>query len=208
MRFFDEDRIGCYLDAVNLRLEKSKDGEQKVIDLTLRTQPFTPELAGALHPDVRALLFTMNSATPKPLLKAVALNLGAITKQHIDCHLLPTGIEGGFTLLDAEISDLRVRTEKGIDGYALIFYATVGPVGRDELEYVTAWYTQQRFLTFRESQSVLQFDNKAEGDTEAAKPRRGRKAAQPSAPAEDDAPAGDGDEMAGEHVRPGVHAEH
>jgi hypothetical protein len=43
MRLFDGDeRIGCYLDGVNLRLEKTKDQELKVVDLTLRVQPFTP----------------------------------------------------------------------------------------------------------------------------------------------------------------------
>src|SRR5437879_2769875 len=124
MRLFDTDRVGLYLDGVNLRLEKTKDNEHKVIDLTLRVQPFTKELATSLHPDVRALLFSMTcEGAPKPLLKAVALNLTGIPKQHMDCFLLPEETEsGGLTLLDSEIGDLRVRTEKGVDGYALIFY--------------------------------------------------------------------------------------
>jgi hypothetical protein len=183
MRLFDTDRVGCYLDGVNLRLEKTKDNEHKVIDLTLRVQPFTPELANALHPDVRALLFTMNSATPKPLLKAVALNLADVPTQHIDAFLLPEETDAaGFTLMDAEIGDLRVRTEKSVDGYALIFYATIGPVGKDELEYVTNWYTQARFLTFREAQATMDFSAKAEGDTEPRAPRRGRRAKAGKAP--------------------------
>ena len=56
MRLFDEDRIGCYLDHIGHRVEKASDGEPRaMIDLTLRVQPFTPELAGAFDPDVRAL---------------------------------------------------------------------------------------------------------------------------------------------------------
>jgi hypothetical protein len=182
MRLFDTDRVGCYLDAVGLRLEKTKDAEHKVIDLTLRVQPFTPELAQSLHPDVRTLLFTLGNATPKPLLKAVELKLpGPLPKQHLDCYLLPEELDGAaFALLDAEISDPRVRTEKGVDGYALVFYATIGPVGRDELEFVTAWYTQQRFVTFREAQATMDFAGKTEGETEAPKPRRGRKATPPA----------------------------
>lgn len=180
MRFFDTDRVGCYLDGVNLRLERTKDAEHKVIDLTLRVQPFTPELATALHPDVRALLFSMTEATPKPLLKSVELRLPNLAKQHLDCFTLPEEhlTVGAFTLLDAEMSDPRVRTEKGVDGYALVFYATIGPVGKEELEYVTNWYTQQRFVTFRESQAVMDFAGKAEGDVEAKAPRRAPKTTQ------------------------------
>jgi hypothetical protein len=163
MRLFDgETRIGCYLDGVNLRLERGPDTEHKVIDLTLRVQPFTAELAAALHPDVRALLFTMNDASPKPLLKSVELKLPALTKQHLDCYLLPDEDgTGGFSLMHAEISDPRVRTEKGVDGYALVFYATVGPVGKDELEFAVGWYTQQRFVSFTDAQGELPLDEKA-----------------------------------------------
>jgi len=179
MRFFDSDRVGAYLDAVGLRLEKTKDGEHKVIDLTLRVQPFTPELAAALHPEVRALLFTLGDGSPKPLLKAVDLRLPALSKQHLDVHLLPEDSDAQITLLSAEISSPRARTEKGVDGYAFIFYATIGPVGRDELEYVTNWYTQQRFVTFREAQPSLALEeDDSEPDEDEAKPRRGRRARQ------------------------------
>lgn len=178
MRLFDENdhdpKVGLYLDGVNLRLDKGKDHEHKVIDLTLRVQPFTPELAVRLHPDVRALLFTMGDATPKPLLKSVELKLPSLTNQHLDCFLLPDEDgAGGFTLTHAEISDPRVRTEKGVDGYALVFYATIGPVGKDELEFCVGWYTQQRFVTFTEAQANLPLEQKTD---EPAAPRRGRKA--------------------------------
>lgn len=189
MQLFDTDRVGCYLDGVNLRLEKTKEAEHKVIDLTLRVQPFTPELAAALHPEVRALLFTMNDATPKPLLKSVELKLpGVLPKQHMDCYTLPDEGEAGFTLLHAEISDPRARTEKGVEGYAFVFYATIGPVGRDELEFVTNWYTQCRFVTFREAQATMDFAGKNEDATEAKPPRRGRRAA--AAPEPESEPAG------------------
>lgn len=199
MRFFDTDRVGAYLDAVTLRLEKTKDTEHKVVDLTLRVQPFTSELAQSLHPDVRALLFTgEEDGQPKPLLKAVELRIPDVPHQHIECCLLPEPEEvvGLFTLRDAEVTDPRVRTEKGVDGYALIFYATIGPVGRDELEYVVNWYTQPRYLTFSEAQASLDFE-----DADAAAPappparkRRPRAAGEP--------------EMEGAPLRPGVAAEH
>lgn len=193
MRLFDSDRVGCYLDAITLRLEKTKVDERKVIDLTLRVQPFGAQLAAALHPDVRALLFTMNDGTPKPLLKSVELKIG-IPDQHLDCYLMPEEGDptGGLRLAHAEICDPRVRTEKGVDGFALIFYATIGPVGRDELEYIVNWYTQARYLNFTEAQGSMFEDVPDEEETPAPR-RRGRKPAGP---------------MEGQELRPGVHAEH
>lgn len=190
MRFFDVDMVGAYLDAVTLRLEKTKDSEQKVIDLTLRVQPFNADLAMALHPDVRALLFTGDSdGAPKPLLKAVELRMTDIPSQHIDCALLPEGDGVSvFRLRDAELSDPRVRTEKGVDGYALIFHATIGPVGRDELEYVVNWYTQARWLTFSEAQIPMDFED-ADDAPPPPKTRKPRATGEPA-------------------LRPGVAAEH
>jgi hypothetical protein len=198
MRFFDTDKVGAYLDAVTLRLEKTKDSEQKVIDLTLRVQPFGADLAASLHPDVRALLFTGDSdGAPKPLVKAVEFKIGDLPPQHIECALLPEGDGVSvFSLRDAEISDPRVRTEKGVDGYALIFYATIGPVGRDELEYVVNWYTQARFLTFSEAQRTMDFGDADDAPPPTRKSRKGRAA------------AAAGDDMAGDALRPGVAAEH
>ena len=183
MRLFDQDKVGCYLDAVGLRLEKTKDHEHKVIDLTLRVQPFTPELATALDPEVRALLFTMTDATPKPKVKACDLKLN-VPNQHLDVYLLPmeeSNDKAQICLLDAEISDPRVRTEKGVDGYALIFYATIGPLGRDELEYVTNWYTQQRFITFRQAQATMDFAGKSDEAAPEEKPRYPRRHAKDKA---------------------------
>jgi hypothetical protein len=175
MRLFDQNdtdgKVGVYLDGVNLRLEKTKDSEVKVVDLTLRVQPFTVELATRLHPDVRSLLFSMTDASPRPLLKAVELKIANIPKQHLDCWLLPDEEVGGFSLLNVEISDPRVRTEKGVDGYALIVYGTLGPLSAEELEYITNWYAQQRFCVFREAQATMEFNAKAEGETEARPPR-------------------------------------
>lgn len=201
MRLFDTDHVAAYLDAVTLRLEKTKDTEHKVIDLTLRVQPFDAVLAASLHPDVRALLFTGDAdGTPKPLLKSAELRLQDVPHQHIDCALLPPPDEavGPFVLRDAEITDPRVRTEKGVDGYALIFYATIGPVGRDELEYVVNWYTQARYLTFTEAQMPLDFDEGA--DEAAAPPPPARRSRRPRAAGES--------EMEGTALRPGVAAEH
>ncbi len=191
MRFFDDDNIGAYLDDIGHRAEKTKDGKElKLVDLTLRVQPFTAELAGSLDPDVRALLFSLSDATPKAKLKEVRFRL-TVPKQQLLIRLLPELAEQ-IVLCDCEITDVRARTEKGIDGYGLVFYVTYGPASPHELEYVCDWLTQQRFVTFQPQQPALDFAAREPDEETKAPRRRGRPRAVD----------------AGDELRPGVHAEH
>ncbi len=195
MRLFDDDRIGCYLDDIGHRLEKTKDGKEiKVVDLTLRVQPFTPELAVSLDPDVRALLFSMTDATPKPKLKEVRFNL-TVPRQQLAIALLPELAEQ-LVLCDCDVSGVRARSEKGVDGFGLVFYVSYGPASPRELEYVCDWPTQQRFITFQPQQPALDFAAKEPGDDEALEPARRA------------APRNARTVAKGDELRPGVHAEH
>jgi len=173
MRFFDDDQIGCFLDDIGHRVEKAKNGttEHKVIDLTLRVQPFTAELAISLDPDVRALLFTMGDSTPKPKLKAVTFAL-TIPPQQLTMRLAPELLDQ-IMLEACTIRSVRARTQKDLDGFALIFGVSYGPASPADLAYVTEWLTQQRFVTFHPQQAVLDF-----GAHPPSPPRRrGRRAA-------------------------------
>jgi hypothetical protein len=169
MRFFDDEKIGVFLDDIGHRIERTKDGQEiKMVDLTLRVQPFTPELAVSLDPDVRALLFSMNDATPKPKIKAMEFKLPT-PRQTIAVFLLPELDTAQLDFTDVEITSPRARTEKGIDGFALIFYASIGPLSARELESICDWLTQQRFLTFQPQQPAL--DLQAD-ETPRRRPRR------------------------------------
>lgn len=173
MRFFDDDKIGCYLDHIDHRVEKTKDGKEiKMVDLTLRVQPFTPELAVSLDPDVRALLFSMGDATPKPKLKRADFSL-TIPKQQLQVGLLPELAEQ-IVFTDCDVTDVRARTEKGVDGFALVFYVAYGPASPRDLEYVCDWLTQQRFVTFHPQQPALDFAGRTPEDEEALPPARPR----------------------------------
>jgi hypothetical protein len=192
MRFFDNDGIGCYCDDIGHRLEKTKDGKEiKIVDLTLRVQPFTPELAVALDPDVRALLFTLSDATPKPKLKAVHFAL-TVPRQQLAIAPLPE-IADGLVLYDCVVTRVRARTEKGVDGFALVFHVAYGPASPRELEYVCDWLTQQRFVTFQPQQPALDFA----GKDETTAPEPARRVPRRKAPV-----------ATGDELRPGVHAEH
>ena len=181
-------RFGVYLDAIDHYVDRESDSETKMVKLTLRVQPFTPELAGSFDPDVRALLFTLTDGSPKPKIKEVKLAL-TVPRQMLAIYALPEA-ESGLVLADCAISGCRARTEKGVDGFALIFYVSYGPASPDELEYVCAWHTTQRFITFHPQAPALDFGKHPEPETpRPPNPPRGRR-------------------VAGDELRPGVHAEH
>jgi hypothetical protein len=161
---FDQDHVGCYLDAIDHRVEKTKDGKEiRMVDLTLRVQPLTVELAQALDGDVRALLFNLGDALPKDKIKAIAFAL-TVPRQAVSVRLLPEADDGALLLPDAEISGVRARVEKGVDGYALVFYVSVGPIGARDLEYLVGWHTLQRFVTFHPQEPALDFSAAPEGE--------------------------------------------
>jgi hypothetical protein len=177
MRLFDVDHVGCYLDTIGHRVEKDSDGlERRMVDLTLRVQPFTVELAQALHGDVRALLFTLNDAAPKRIVKAAAFAL-TVPNQTITVRPVPELDDGALVLMDVEITGIRARTEKGVDGYACVFDASVGPVSARELEAFTAWHTEQRFLTTHPQQPLLDFAGAPEPEPAGPRPIRNRRQA-------------------------------
>jgi hypothetical protein len=104
-------------------------------------------------------------------------------KQDVTVFLLPENRTPSIAFFDVECTDFRVRTERGVDGYAFVFYATVGPLGAEELEKIYTWHRQQRFLTFNKSQSVLNFDAKSEAAVETDPPRPGKKRREAAVPA-------------------------
>ena len=182
MRLFDDDSVGCYLDDIGHRVEKTKDKENRMVDLTLRVQPFGAELAQALDPDVRALLFT--EALPKNKIKAIHFAL-TVPRQAVTVRLVPGSDDAALLFTDVEITGLRARVEKGVDGYALVFYASLGPLGARELEYVCAWHTQQRFVTFHPQEPALDFAAAREDGTAPPTPPGGpRRVARSSSPAQ------------------------
>ena len=157
MRFFDVDKVGCYLDTIAHRLETVDDQEVKIVDLTLRVQPFTSELAVACDPDIHAALFLRGSGEPKPKVKALEFRL-PVERQQLTVFLLPEADRAQIAFPEVEITRVRARTEKNVDGYALVFHARFGPPSAKDLEFVCAWHGQQRFLAFQPQNHELEFE--------------------------------------------------
>jgi hypothetical protein len=192
MRFFDDDKIGVYLDHIGHHLDKTMDPQVKLVELTLRVQPLTLELALSLDPDVRALLFSLGDGAMKAKLKAVHFAL-TVPRQQLAISLLPELAEQ-IVLCDCDVSNVRARREKGVDGFGLVFRVSYGPASPRELEYVCEWLTQQRFVTFQPQQPALDFAGK---DAEDDAPEPARRVPRRKKPI-----------VAAVELAPGVHAEH
>jgi len=159
MRLLTDEHVGVYLDAIGHRVETGKESDTRWIDLTLRIQPLTPALAGQIAADVRALLFGMLDAEPRSTVKALEFAL-AVPAQTLRVRLIPDlalaeMAVGEYAFPDCEIGRLRARTHKDVDGYALTFRASFANPSARDLEYVNAWLTEQRFVTFLAAQPDL-----------------------------------------------------
>lgn len=152
MRFFDTDHIGCYLDAIGHRVEK----DLKLVDLTVRVEPFSPELAISMNPDVRTLIFTLGAGDPKPLIKRCEFAL-TVPRQRLVVRLMPELGTGALSLADVDVTKPRVRMDKLADGFAFLCRLSIAALGSRELEFVQAWHTEQRFITFHPEQPALDF---------------------------------------------------
>ncbi len=155
-QLFDVAKVALTCDAVVHTTEKRKDGEVKVIALTLRVQPFDAKLATALHPDVRTTLFKLSHPDPHAHLTRVNFALG-VPRQDLACYATPETVGGARRLEQVKIDGVYARTEKGLTGYALVFKATFGPVSDAELGFVEAWRTGMKFVTCTESEPNADF---------------------------------------------------
>lgn len=171
-RLFKVSKVGLFLDNYVPSMEKRKGGEVKVLTLTLRCQPFDSKLALAIDDgvgegsNVRPTLFQLSHPDPKPHLQRVNFALGC-PRQNLTIFASPDTAESRIMLDQVRISGTYARTEKNVNGYAFVFKASYGPVGRTEQEYIHEWMLTQRFVTFEESEPGLDYDVDDDDETDA-----------------------------------------
>lgn len=180
MKLFTVGKVPAYCEAITHRIEHRKSGAAKVVDLALKIDPFTTQLAGAMDPGeygyVRRLLFKMGDATPVRELRSVELKPPA-DRQTIRCFATTDSPKPSILFDQVKVTKLRVRGHKDGDGWAFYLYVSFGPLGKTELEYVNAFYTEQRFLTLDAAEPSLEFDEEPDEDEDDQKdesPDQGR----------------------------------
>jgi hypothetical protein len=167
MKLFTTAKIGMHCDGIGHKLETRKDHEVKIVTLTLRVQPFTAQLAAALDPDwygfAKRVLFKQANGEPFEDLKAIEFKAPPDRQQLIVFASVDT-VRASIAFDQAKVTKVRARTEKGVDGFALVIGVSFGPVGKRELEYVNHWYTEQRFVTFEAAEPSLEFQGEQDDD--------------------------------------------
>lgn len=171
---FETGKVGCFLDTITHSTENRRGDEVKVVVLTLRVDPFDVKLALSLDERVRATLFKLSHPDPQPHLRRADFALG-IPRQNLNVFASPDTKKASICLTQAAITGLYARTQKDANGYVLVFKASFGPVGREELAFIEDWRTSQKFVTFDEAEPSMDFDDPDDDDEDEA-PRSTRPA--------------------------------
>lgn len=173
-RLIDINKVGIFCDGIAHSTEKRKDGETKVVQLTLRIQPFDSKLASQVRQDVRQTLFRLNTAEPHPHLERVNFKLG-VPRQDLEIFASSDTRKASILIQGCKISGVYARTEKDANMLAFVVKASFGPASKNELEYVEDWRNGQRWVTFTESDPSFQFEEVVdEGDEDDDAPERPR----------------------------------
>lgn len=182
-RLFKAGKIGCFVDSYGPGVEKRRGEVVSTITVKLRVQPFDSKLATALdagvgdESNIRATVFALNTSEPKPNFTRHDFKLGLV-RQNLSIFASPDTEEARVMLPQAKITGTYVRTQKDVSALALVLKATFGPVGRDELELIHSLHRSQAFITFEESEPLLEEEEDDEegedADVKAQQPIDGR----------------------------------
>src|SRR5262249_33496062 len=165
MKFCDLPKIGIYCDTYTPATETRREDEVKVVRLTLRIQPLTPELAQAIEPYMRKTLFKPGQAHPDPTPQVHEITFNFNTpRQLLKIFASKDSPTATIAFDQVHIGRLRARLQKDVEGWALLFKATFGPCGPADLAYVNEWYGTQRFITFTPAEGDLDFGDATEVD--------------------------------------------
>lgn len=166
MKLFDVAKVPTYCEGIAHRIERRKSGEVKVVDLTLKIDPFSDQLASAIdqaeYGFVKRMLFKQSNAEPVRDVRTIEFKPPA-DRQNLTCYMA-TDLDKGFVLEQVKVTKMRVRSQKDGDRWVLYLYVSFGPLSKAELEFVNAFYTEQRFITWAEAEPSLEFESDGDGE--------------------------------------------
>jgi hypothetical protein len=167
MHLFTTGKIPLYCEGISHRIEKRKDSEVKVVDLTLKIEPFNAQLAAALDQDeygfVKRTLFKLNDGDPTIDLRAVEFRPPA-DRQQLHCYATPDSADASICFDHVRVTKMRARSSKEATGWVFYLHVSFGPVDKTELEAVNEWYTGMKWVRFEECEPSFAFDDEHQPD--------------------------------------------
>lgn len=89
-----------------------------------------------------------------------------VPTQNLDIYTTPDTAKASIKLMQVKITGVRVKVDKDVNHYSLVFKASFGPAGKNELEFVEHWRNSQRFITFERVEPGLELDTDEKDDDE------------------------------------------
>ncbi|MCC6349484.1 MAG: hypothetical protein IT347_07835 [Candidatus Eisenbacteria bacterium] len=173
---FSVGKVGMFVEAVQLGVEKRRGGDEvTVLKLTLKVDPFTPELAAAIDEglggdsNVRTSVFKMTDGTPKPHIERVAFNLHC-PRQRMDLYASSDTDSARLCFDQVRVNGCYVRVQKDSRALAAVFSVAFGPVGPTELAAAQQYFHAQCFVSWSEAEPSFDFDDESEDDADDATP--------------------------------------
>lgn len=169
-RLFSVPKVGMFIETYGPSTEKRRDEQATIVKMVLKLQPFDAKLATSMddglndNSGVRAALFKLSSVEMKPHIERLDFGLSC-PRQNLEIFASPDTDESRIVFLQVKIGKVYARTQRDMDGYALVVNASFGPVDRDTLEFIHGNYGKQIFINFEEAEPSLQFsDTETEDD--------------------------------------------
>ncbi len=177
---FSSKHVPAYLDDLAFRVWKDKSGdEHKLIDLALRVEPLTTELAGEIHADVKGALFRRSSGEINERLSRVAFNI-PIKPQSV-AFRPDRGMKPSFEAEEVKVSRLVAKKDKGSPAWVCTFVISLPDCGADDLAVLQDALYKQHFVTFENAQPGL-FDTEDERRRSTARSGHGTTSGLEAAP--------------------------
>lgn len=170
-RLFSTGKTPVFVDSYAPGVEKRRGEEVSILKVKMRVQPFDAKLASALDDgvgedsNIKATVFNLSTGEPKKRFSRHDFALD-LERQNLEIFATPDTEVSRIALNQCRVSGTYVRTQKDTNGLALVFVASLGPVGRDELELIHSLHRRQTFVTFHQGEPILDVEVDDDEDSE------------------------------------------
>lgn len=154
-KLFDAEKVGVFLDGISHRKVTTQDGEAPMVDLDLRIEPLTPELASEIDPEVRRSLFELSTGEARSLVSSVSFSKLAIPQQNVHVYTTPDTETARIMFDRCDVSRILARMVKGYDGFGLRFRLSFSHPTKDQHAYLAEHLYSQFFITTEQTDPDL-----------------------------------------------------
>lgn len=170
MQMFSTQGVPCYIAGMIGKRVKVGKEKFKGIELTLRIDPFTPELASEIG-DIKSKLFKRHDASVDPNVDSATFTFKPKT-QYVEIKPEPALSWAPVKIQEAKVTKFRVRRPADGTQWVLVFKVAFAESDANDLLYLKDALFETRFFSFADSQGGLFADAEAEAarDSKEAKP--------------------------------------